>query len=117
MAPAGVRISSAGSAPGSIRPEAIAALAEVGIDATAQRSKGLDTIELGSVEAVVTLCADEVCPFFPWPVPQLHWALPDPAAVEGDYATRQAAFAQVRDELERRLRTLFWSPVWGGNRV
>lgn len=105
LAPAGVRILSAGSQPSLVRSEALAVLAEIGVDASGQRSKGFDDIDLDSVEAVVTLCSDEVCPFFPRPVPQLHWALPDPAAVEGE--GRLEAFRQVREELRRRLAVLF----------
>jgi len=105
LAPAGVRVLSAGSQPAEVRPEARQVLEEIGIDASGQRAKGMDEIDLDAVDAVVTLCSDEICPFFPRPVPQLHWALPDPAAVEG--AGRLEAFREVRDELRKRLASLF----------
>lgn len=105
LAPGGVRVASAGSQPAQVRPEALQVLAEIGIDASDHHSKGFEDIDLEAVEAVVTLCSDEVCPFFPRPVPQLHWALPDPAAVEGD--GRLAAFRQTRDALRTRLVALF----------
>ena len=100
-----VRISSAGSQPAVVRPEAIEVLDELGIDSAMLRVKGLDAVDMDSVEAVITLCADEICPFFPRPVTQVHWALSDPASVEG--AGRLDAFRAVRDELMTRLRVVF----------
>jgi arsenate reductase len=107
LAPPGVAIYSAGSEPGTINPLAVRVLAEVGVDASAQHSKGLDAIPLGEIDLVVTLCADEVCPFFPRPVRKLHWPLPDPAKATGSDEARLAAFRAVRDELSNRLETLF----------
>src|SRR5512146_3362024 len=62
LAPAGVKVSSAGSAPSRLNPLAVRALAEIGLDISGQRAKGLDQIPPGDVDAVVTLCAEEVCP-------------------------------------------------------
>ncbi len=104
LAPEGVRVSSAGSEPTSVRPEAAQALREIGIDIDEQRSKGLDEVER-PVDAVITLCAEEVCPVWLERAWRLHWALGDPAAVEG--SGRMDAFRTVRDELQRRLTVLF----------
>ncbi len=98
---------SAGSRPGRLRPEAVTVLAELGIDISSQRSKGLDGIDLDSVEAVITLCSEEVCPWFPRPVPRLHWPLEDPAAIVGTESERLDAFRRVRDDLARRIEVLF----------
>ncbi len=106
LAPAGVRISSAGSVPTSVRPEAIEVLREVGIDASSHRSKGMEEVER-PVDAVVTLCAEEVCPAWLGPALRVHWGLPDPAAVEGPGDARLQAFRDVRDELRRRLAVVF----------
>jgi protein-tyrosine-phosphatase len=103
LAPAGLRVSSAGSSPTSVRPEAVQVLSEIGIAANEQRSKAIAEVDLDSVEAVVTLCGDEICPIFPRPVPQLHWGLPDPAAEQGEQEIRLATFRSVRDELRLRL--------------
>ena len=62
LAPDGVRISSAGAWPASVHRGAVEALEEVGIDASEQFSKGIDEIDLSTVDAVITLCADPVCP-------------------------------------------------------
>ncbi|MEX2048667.1 MAG: arsenate reductase ArsC [Gemmatimonadota bacterium] len=102
----GVRISSAGSIPTKIRPEAIEVLREIGIDITAQRSKGVGEIE-GDVDTVVTLCAEEVCPVWLGSATRVHWGLPDPAATDGDPEARLAAFRAVREELRVRLEGVF----------
>jgi len=107
LAPPRTLVYSAGSVPGTINPLAVRVLAEVGVDASAQHSKGLDAIPLGEIDLVVTLCAEEVCPLFPRPVRKLHWPLPDPAKATDSDDARLAAFRAVRDELAARLATLF----------
>jgi arsenate reductase len=107
LAPQGVTVSSAGSAPASVRPQAIQVLEEIGVDISDHRSKGVDSIDAGSVDAVITLCAEEVCPVFLGKAVRVHWGLPDPAGVTGTEETRLNAFRSVRDELLRRLNVLF----------
>jgi len=107
LSPPGVTISSAGSAPTELRPEAVAALGEIGLDISAQRAKGVEAIDRTSVDTVVTLCAEEVCPVFPGPVRRLHWGLPDPASTGGDESARLREFGRVRDELHRRISCVF----------
>jgi arsenate reductase len=107
LAPSGVTVSSAGSKPSFVRPQAITALNEIDIDISGHRAKGMETIDGGTVDAVITLCAEEVCPVFLGKAVRLHWGLPDPAAVEGGEETRLDAFRSVRDELFRRLKLLF----------
>ncbi len=108
MAADGVTVASAGSAPTGVRPEAIAVLRELGLDITDHRCKAIDDIPPESVEAVITLCADEVCPAWLGRAHRVHWGLPDPAAVDG--AGRLDAFRAARDELRRRLSVLFGQP-------
>jgi arsenate reductase len=110
LAPPGTRISSAGSEPSRISPFAVQALAELGIDAAGQHAKSVDEIgrrEGAEVDAVVTLCAEEVCPVWLGDAHRLHWPLPDPAAVQGSDEEILASFRQVRDELGRRLGRMF----------
>jgi arsenate reductase (thioredoxin) len=107
LAPEGVKISSAGSRPSRVNPLAIRALDELGIDIRAQRSKSVDAIPPAGVDAVITLCAEEVCPVFLGQAHRVHWALPDPAAAGEDDAERLQAFRDVRDELRRRLAVVF----------
>lgn len=106
LAPEGVQVSSAGSAPLSVRPEAVRVLGEIGIDISKHHSKGLDAIDASSVDAVITLCAEEVCPAFLGKARRIHWGLPDPAAVAGAEETRLAVFRKVRDGLLRRITAL-----------
>ncbi len=101
-----VRIASAGSSPATVNPFAIAALDEAGIDISGQRSKSVGTIDPGSVDLVVTLCAEEVCPAFLGTARRLHWPLPDPAAGAGSDAEKLDGFRAVRDEIARRLEAL-----------
>ncbi len=109
LAPAGVRVSSAGSAPSRVNPFAIRALEEIGIDASGHRSKGIDELreaEGRDVDAVITLCAEEVCPVWLGQAYRLHWPLPDPAGVAGSEEQILESFRKVRDELRRRLSAL-----------
>jgi arsenate reductase len=110
LAPEGMRLYSAGSAPATLNPLATAALSEIGIDISAHHSKAIETIPASEIDAVITLCNEEVCPVFPGDVERLHWGLPDPAAVEGDEEARLAAFREIRDELHRRISELFGKP-------
>jgi arsenate reductase len=60
------------------------------------------------VDAVVTLCAEEVCPAWLGPALRIHWGLPDPASAgEAGSAERIEAFRSVRDELSLRIGALF----------
>jgi arsenate reductase len=107
LAPAGVTISSAGSKPSTVNPLAILALDELGIDLRGHRSKGVETIPPDGVEAVITLCAEEVCPIFLGKARRIHWALPDPAGAGDTEEAQLQAFRAVRDELRRRLSVVF----------
>lgn len=109
LASAGVTISSAGSQPSRVNPLAIQALDEIGIDIRGQRSKSVDTIPPEGVDAVITLCAEEVCPVFLGKARRIHWGLPDPAGVQGTEAERLESFRTIRDELRRRLEVVFAS--------
>ena len=111
LAPPGVTVSSAGSSPAFVRPQAIQVLKEIGIDISSHRSKSIDEIDAAVVDTVITLCAEEVCPVFLGNALRLHWALPDPARAAGDEAARLDAFRAVRDELFRRLKLMFEG--WG----
>ena len=107
LAAPGVTVWSAGSQPTRVRPEAIAALAEIGIDISAHRSKAVSEIPADQVDTVITLCGEEECPVFLGKARRLHWGLPDPAGVGGSKADREDAFRRTRDELRRRLAAVF----------
>ena len=107
LAPPGVKVSSAGSAPSRLNPLAVRALAELGIDISGQRSKSVDEIPPEGIDVVVTLCAEEVCPVFLGKALRVHWGLPDPAAATGSDDQKLQAFRDVRDQLRRRLAVVF----------
>ncbi len=102
----GVKVQSAGSLPSRVNPLAIRALAEIGIDISHQQSKSVTEIDPATVDVVVTLCAEEVCPVFLGKAKRLHWPLPDPAAAEGTGEERLARFRDVRDEIRQRMDDL-----------
>jgi arsenate reductase len=104
LLPSHVRVSSAGSEPGRLNPLAVRALGELGLDISAHYSKSVNDIDHNSIDIVITLCAEEVCPVFPRPVEKIHWGLPDPASAAGSDAEKLAKFREVRDELEKRLK-------------
>jgi arsenate reductase len=106
LVPAGVKVSSAGSAPSRVNPLAVRVLAEIGIDAVEQYSKSVNDISPDGVDAVITLCAEEECPVFMGKARRLHWWLPDPGGT-GDEAAKLASFRAVRDEIRRRLAAVF----------
>jgi arsenate reductase len=96
---------SAGIDPSFVRPEAIAAMREIGIDISSHRSKSIDEFTGQPFAYVITVCdnAKQQCPMFPGPARRIHWSIKDPAVVEGDNETRLAAFRVARDELRERL--------------
>jgi arsenate reductase len=104
---------SAGTHPGHVRAEAIEAMREVGIDISAHRSKSVDEFAGQEFDYVITVCdnARENCPVFPGRTRRIHWSLDDPAAVNGDEATRLAEFRRVRDLIRERLKTFISSEV------
>lgn len=114
LAPAGVTIWSAGSQPSRVRPEAVAALAEIGIDISGHRSKSVSEVPADQVDTVITLCGEEECPVFLGNARRLHWGLPDPAGVGGSEGASAEAFRRTRDELRRRLAAVFGQPPHGG---
>jgi len=103
-----VEVHSAGTKPGTVRPEAIAAMAELGIDISSHRSKHVDEFAGQRFDTVITVCdnAREVCPVFPEGVRMVHWSFEDPAAIEGAEEVRLEAFRRIRDEIHKRLLTL-----------
>jgi arsenate reductase len=101
-------VASAGTHPSQVRPEAIEAMREIGIDISSHRSKSVDEFAGREFDYVVTVCdnAAENCPVFPARTERIHWSFEDPAAVEGDWETRLAAFRRIRDEIREKFREL-----------
>src|SRR4249919_2613683 len=70
---------SAGTKPSSVRPEAIAVMAELGIDISTHRSKHVREFEGQHFDHVITVCdnANESCPVFSAETERIHWSFPD----------------------------------------
>lgn len=100
-------VESAGTKPSHVRPEAIAAMKELGIDISGQHSKGLDELAGQQFDYVLTVCdnAKESCPIFPGQTVTIHHNFEDPAALEGSKEERLAAFRRIRDEIRDYLHT------------
>lgn len=96
-------VHSAGTEATEVRREAIAAMAEMGIDIAGQRSKTLHPYLDQRVDWLITVCdqAREACPVLPRVRNQLHWSVADPSAVEG--AERLPAFREAREDLRARI--------------
>jgi arsenate reductase len=101
-------VESAGTKPGSLRPEAIAVMSEIGIDISRRRSKNVDEFTGQKFDYVITVCdnARETCPVFSGAAEKLHRSFEDPAAFVGSNEERLALFRRVRDELRAWLRGL-----------
>lgn len=89
-------------------PRAIAAMAEAGVDISAQESTRLTDGMLRDADIVVTVCghADEHCPVLPSGVRKLHWPLSDPARAQGSEEEIMSQFRATRDEVKRRVAAL-----------
>jgi arsenate reductase len=100
-------VESAGTEPGTVRPEAIAAMREFDIDIRGHRSKHVDEFDGQRFDYVITVCdnAKESCPVFIGATKRLHHSFDDPPPPSvGTEDERMAIFRRVRDELREYLR-------------
>ncbi len=98
-----ITVHSAGSNPvGYVHPQAIAVLAEIGIDISAHTSKHMNDFLKRNIDTVITVCgkADQACPMFPGQVHRYHWGFDDPAHATGTEEEIQKAFRRVRDQIQ-----------------
>lgn len=103
-----ITVQSAGSEPSRVNPYAIEVMAEVGIDIRAHSSKSVETIDPTTVDTVITLCAEEVCPAFLGKARRLHWPINDPASKDPTLSREEmlARFRTARDQIQERLAGL-----------
>jgi arsenate reductase (thioredoxin) len=97
---------SAGTEATLVRPLAIKAMAEIGVDITGQRSKVLTEYLKQPFDHVITVCdnANESCPIFPGATNRLHWSFPDPSRAQGSEEEQLAVYRQVRDTIAARIK-------------
>ena len=98
-------VMSAGTVATQMRPLAVRAMDELGIDISSHESTNMARYVGEPFDYVITVCdeANEACPFFPHAAQRLHWSLPDPAAAEGTEEERLEFFRSVRDRLWIRI--------------
>ena len=97
---------SAGTVASFVRPQAIEAMREIGIDISTHRSKSVDEFLGQEFDYVITVCdnANEHCPIFPGKTQRIHWSFDDPAEATGSEAEVLAFFGRVRGEIREQLR-------------
>ena len=95
-----VEVRSAGSAPAeSVNPSAVQAMAEEGIDITAEKPKILTTEAVKESDVVITMGCGDTCPIFPGKRYE-DWELTDPAGLPVDQVR------PIRDEIKHRIQNL-----------
>lgn len=99
---------SAGLEPGTLNPLAVAAMREVGIDISGKSTQSVfDLFKAGRLYSyVITVCDDvnaEMCPIFPGVVKRIHWSVPDPAAIEGNWEYRLRGTREIRDAIRMQV--------------
>jgi arsenate reductase (thioredoxin) len=97
---------SAGTEATQVRPLAIRAMDEIGVDISGQESKTLERYLREPFDHVITVCddANEACPFFPGARSRVHWSFEDPSRAEGSEEERMAVFRLVRDRIRDRMQ-------------
>jgi arsenate reductase len=98
-------VSSAGTEQTRVRPLAVRAMAEVGVDIAGHESKTLDRFLDQPWDYVITVCddANEACPLFPGGQKRLHWSFPDPSKASGTEGEQLAVYRRVRDAVRARI--------------
>ena len=98
-------VASAGTKPAGLNPDAVAAMLEMKIDISRQRSKHVDELAGQRFDYVITVCdrAKELCPIYPAATTLLHWSFDDPAAAQGTVEERREVFRRVRNEIAARI--------------
>src|SRR5258706_6561415 len=96
---------SAGTEATHVRPLAIRAMAEIGIDISGQQSKTLDRYLGEPFDDVITVCdaANETCPIFPGAKQRHHWSFEDPSKATGSEDEQLAVYRRVRDPIRERI--------------
>ncbi|MCI0530383.1 MAG: arsenate reductase ArsC [candidate division Zixibacteria bacterium] len=100
---------SAGSNPTHVSPYAVKVMAEIGIDISGQRSKGVDEFKNTSFDYVVTVCdhAKESCPFFPAAKIQIHHDFENPSELTGTEEEILAGYRRIRDLIRQWITSQF----------
>jgi len=92
---------SAGTEATTVRPLAIRAMAELGIDISGQKSEKLERYLDLPFDKVITVCdqANERCPVIFGATDRQHWSLPDSSTAIDTEAQQLDIYRQVRDAI------------------
>lgn len=99
---------SAGVLPGLLNKRAVAIMAEVGVDISAQIPKHVDELKGIDFDYVVTVCdnAREQCPVFTGQVKRVHRLFSDPSFMDGSEEEIMAVFRKLRDDIKGFIQTM-----------
>ncbi len=103
-------VESAGLETGSINSNVVTVMKEVGIDLSKKGTQTVfDLFRTGKLyNAVITVCDEasaERCPIFPGPVKRIAWSFKDPSAFKGTQKEILEQTRQVRDEIEKKIKS------------
>ena len=100
---------SAGTSPSAVNPHALKALAEIDVDISKNRSKGVPVFAGKKFDYVVTVCdsAKEQCPFFPGSKKYLHASFDNPSEFRGTEKEVMANFRRIRDGIREWMKDTF----------
>ena len=99
-------VKSAGVEAHGLNPNAVKAMAEIGINISHQTSDIIDLEALNNADFIVTLCGDaaDKCPITPPHIRRAHWGFDDPAKATGSDEEKWLVFQRVRDEISARIK-------------
>ncbi len=103
-------VQSAGLEPGTLNPDVVSVMKEIGIDISQSQTKSaFDLYKKGALfDYVITVCdqaSAERCPVFPGITKRLHWGFPDPSSVEGTDTERLKTIRRIRDEIRQKIES------------
>jgi arsenate reductase len=103
-----LRAHSAGLEAGSLNSVVVEAMAEIGVDISANRTKSVndEPIRAREYDYVVTVCDEasaQACPIYPTRGKRLHWSFPDPSSFAGTSEERLTRTRDVRDAIARSV--------------
>jgi arsenate reductase len=101
-------VESAGLEPGHLNPLAIAAMKNIGIDISKNKTKRVfDFFKQGRIfHYVITVCDEtsaERCPIFPGITKRIHWSFEDPSTFQGSFAEKVEKTIEVRNQIESKI--------------
>jgi arsenate reductase len=94
-------VSSAGSHPDRVHPDAIKIMEEINIDISKQTSNHIDEFIQSHIDVLIIVCdnANRCCPAFPAEVRRLHWNIENPSLYPRGNALYMKNFRKIRTEL------------------